>query len=75
MKKVIAGGFLSLVGSIWAAVICLTASANLVNSWDSGLGRFWSTVSEFKLMVPFVIAAAFVVIGIVLAAVGLFSRD
>ena len=40
MKKALVGGFLSLVGSIWAMVIMLVAGNNLVTEWNTEAGRF-----------------------------------
>ncbi len=39
MKKIVAGGFLSLVGSIWALAILVSASNSLVNEWVTETGR------------------------------------
>lgn len=48
MKKIVAGGFLSLVGSIWALAILVSASNSLVNEWVTETGRLMSTVIEMK---------------------------
>ena len=41
MKKTLIGGILTLAGSIWALAILTAAGNNLVNGWDTSLGRFW----------------------------------
>ncbi len=75
MKKVLAGGFLTLMGSVSFLAITVVCVNNLVTTWDTGLGRFWSTVSEMHLMVLSVLCAMFAVLGLVLMAVGLFRRE
>jgi len=75
MKKAITGGVLSLVGSIWALAVVFVAGNNLGSSWDSELGRFWSAVVEMRLMFLFVLAAVVTLLGIILMAAGLFSKE
>ena len=50
MKKAVIGGFLSLVGSIWALVVVTIASQDLVSGWPNPPGRFLTTVLERDLM-------------------------
>lgn len=75
MKRALIGGFLSLIGSIWSLAIVFVAGNNLVTSWDSKVGRLWSTVIEMDLMFLFILSVAFIVLGIVLMAVELFRKE
>ena len=75
MKRALIGGFLSLIGSIWSLAIVFIAGNNLVTSWDTQLGRLWSTVIEMDLMFLFILSVVFIVLGIVLVAVELFRKD
>ena len=75
MKKTIIGGFLALLGSIWALVIISVAGNNLVNSWNLDLGRLYSTVSEYQLMFPFVLSVIVTVLGVVLLLVEYFRKE
>lgn len=75
MKRVLIGGFLSLIGSIWSLAIVFIAGNNLVSSWDSGVGRLWTTVIEMDLMSLFVLSVVFIVLGIILMAVELFRKE
>ena len=75
MKKALVGGFLSLVGSIWAMVIMLVAGSNLVTEWNTEAGRFWSTVTDLRLMFPFILAAVIAVIGNIVMVIGLIKKD
>ena len=75
MKKALVGGFLSLVGSIWAMVIMLVAGSNLVTEWNTEAGRFGSTVTYLRLMCPFILAAVIALIGIIVMVIGLIKKD
>jgi len=75
MKRALIGGFLSLIGSIWSLAIVFIAGNNLVTSWDSDVGRLWTTVIEMDLMFLFVLSVVFIVLGITLMAVELFRKE
>ena len=75
MKRALIGGFISLIGSIWALAIVFLAGSNLVTSWDTKLGRLWSTVIELDLACLFVISVVFIVLGLILMAVELFCKE
>ncbi len=75
MKRTLTGGFLTLAGTLWAFAIAFAAGNNLASSWDTELGRFWSTVTEMKLMVPFVLSAAVALFGVVRMIVELFRKE
>ena len=74
-EKSVGRGFLSLVGSIWAMVIMLVAGNNLVTEWNTEAGRFWSTVTDLRLMFPFILAAVITLIGIIVMVIGLIKKD
>ena len=75
MKRAIIGGFVSLIGSIWAITIVFLAGSNLVTSWDTKLGRLWSTVIEMDLAFLFVISVVFIMLGLILMAVELICKE
>lgn len=75
MKKALIGGFLSLIGSIWALAVVFIAGSNLATSWQDPPGRFLSTVAEMNLTFVFFLSILFVVIGIVIMAVELFRKN
>ena len=66
MKKVLIGGFLSIIGSIWALAMAQVVGNNLVSSWSTSPGRLLTTVQEMGLMALFpaaiFLAAVFLVI-------------
>ena len=75
MKKVLIGGFLSLIGSIWALAVIFIASNNLVSAWATPPGRFLTTVMEMDLLAVFASAIALVVLGIVIMIAELFCKE
>ena len=75
MKKALIGGFLSLIGSIWALAVVFIAGNNLVTGWDTQIGRFWSTVIEMDLLFLFILSVAFVILGFIIMAVEFFHKE
>lgn len=75
MKRAFIGGFLSLIGSIWALAILLLASNNLVSGWSTPPGRLLTTISELQMMPWFLISVAFILLGIVIMAIEYFRKD
>ena len=75
MKRALIGGFIALIGSIWSLAIVFIAGNNLVTSWDTELGRLWSTVIEMDLMFLFVLSVVFIVLGVILMVVELFRKE
>lgn len=75
MKKALIGGFLSLIGSIWALAVVFIAGNNLVTRWDTQIGRFWSTVIEMDLLFLFILSVAFVILGLIIMAVEFFRKE
>ena len=75
MKKALIGGFLSLIGSIWALAVVFIAGNNLVTGWDTRIGRFWSTVIEMDLMFLFILSVALVILGLIIMAIEFFRKE
>ena len=75
MKKVLIGGFTSLIGSIWSLAIAFIVGNNLVTAFDRDVGRVWSTILEMKLLFPFILCVVLIFFGIVLMAVELFRKE
>ena len=75
MKRALIGGFISLIGSIWALAIVFIAGNNLVSSWPTRLGRFWGTVLEMGLLPVFVLSVIFVMAGIIIMVLELFRKE
>lgn len=75
MKRVLVGGFLALIGSIWGAAIFIACGMNLVSGWSTPPGRFLTTVSETDMTLPFVLAIVFIVLGFAIFVKEYFTKD
>lgn len=75
LKRVLIGGFLSLIGSVWGLAIVISANSYIINGWSKPPGKLLTQISESNLMAGFVISVALVVLGIVLMAVEFFRKN
>ncbi|MEG1390757.1 MAG: hypothetical protein RSD07_10345, partial [Angelakisella sp.] len=66
MKRVLIGGFLSLIGTIWSLAIIIFAGSNLASSWNTPPGRFFTTVIETGMILPLIIASVLLVVGLLI---------
>lgn len=75
MKRALIGGFLSLIGSIWTLAVAYIAGNHLTDGWTTPPGRFLTTVLEMNLTLPFILAVAMTLLGIVIMAIEFFRTD
>ena len=75
MKKVLIGGFLSIIGSIWALAMAPVVESNLVSSWSTPPGRLLTTVQEMGLMAVFLVAVFLVIFGIFILLAELLRKE
>ena len=75
MKRVLIGGFLILIGSIWGLAICVFCGINLTVAWPTPPGRFLTTVFETGMTLPFVLAIVFIVLGFTIFVKEYFTKD
>ena len=75
MKRALIGCFMALLGTLWGAGVIYAASQMLVTSWDPSVGRLMTTILEQGLLLPFVIAALFLLLGMGIMAVEFFKKD
>ena len=75
MKRVLIGGFLSLIGSIWALSILMLACNNLTSAWATPPGRLLTTIAELNVALYFALSIAFVLFGIAIMAIEYFRKD
>lgn len=73
MKKVIIGGFLAIVSSIWAITIGAYVQSNLASEWYGN--RFWSSASQLGVIVPLVISLIGLALGVAIMCVEYFRKD
>lgn len=75
MKKVLVGGFISLIGSIWAVAIIMLAANNLTSEWSKFPGRLLTTIFELNMTILFIISIVFVVCGVGLMLTEYFRKE
>lgn len=73
MKKVIIGGFLAVVSSIWAIAIGAYVQFNLVSDWSGS--RFWSSASQLGVILPLILSLIILALGIVIMCIEYFRKD
>lgn len=75
MKKVVAGGFLSLIGTIWSLAIMVYVGNDLVSSWSTPPGRFLTTAAERDMVFPLILSVGLVLIGILMMLIECFRKE
>lgn len=75
MKRVLIGGFLSLLGTIWGLAVIVFVGNNLVSGWSTPPGRFLTTVSETGMTFPLIFAVLFLALGLIIMAVEFFKKE
>lgn len=76
MKKVLIGGFLSLIGTIWgAAVIIFVSNNDLASSWFTLIGPFFTTAVELGMVVPMIMSLVLLLIGLWIMSIEYFKKD
>ncbi len=75
MKKVLIGGFLSLVGTMWGLAVTVFVGNNLTAAWSTPPGRFLTTVIEAGMTVPLLISFTFLLTGLLIMGIEYFRRE
>lgn len=73
MKKVMIGGFLALVSSIWALVIGAYIQLNLASSWHGNL--FWSSALQLGVAIPLIVSLIMLFLGIAMMCIEYFRKE
>lgn len=75
MKKVIIGGFLSLIGALGEMAVFITAANNMVSAWCTPPGRFLCTVLEIGMSPVLVCASLILAIGLIILGIEYFRKE
>lgn len=75
MKKVVIGGFLSLIGTIWGLAIITYIANDLTSSWTTPPGRFLTTVVESGMVIPMSMAFIFLLLGLFAMGIEYFKKE
>lgn len=69
------GGFLSIVGSIWALAAVIAANGYFVEGWADPPGKLLTQMSESGLLVWFAVSVGTILLGLVLMAAEYVRKD
>ena len=72
MKKIVAGGFLGLIGTLWSIALSAYTLMNPVDSWHGS--RFWESAVSLGVMAPLIIALVLAFAGVGLVFVGIVTK-
>ena len=66
MKKIVTGLSLILSGGLFYFNAFIVGALNVSNTtgWDASMGRFWSTISEYRLLLPIWFGIILIISGI-----------
>ena len=75
MKRAIIGGFISIIGSVWALAVIISANSYAIDGWTTPPGKLFDSDNGTNLVVWFGASIATVVLGIILMAIEYFRKD
>lgn len=76
MKKVIIGASFMFFGLFAASSILLVATlyAPALTEWQTNLGKIWTVIFENYLLIPFIVATAIMILGILMLGRAYFGE-
>lgn len=75
LKRAIIGGFISIIGSIWALAVIIYANSYAISEWRNPPGKLLTQISESNLGIWFAVSIATIVLGIILMVIEYFKQD
>lgn len=77
MKKVIAGLGFIFSGGIFYISAFIVGALNVSNTslYETSLGRFWGTISNYDIMLPIWVGIILILIGLLFIIWGVFERE
>lgn len=75
IKRILAGGFLALTGSIWALAFVIIAGNNLTSEWTTPPGRLLTTMMDMNVLLLFIISVIVVIAGVFLMIQECFEKN
>jgi ABC-type sulfate transport system permease component len=75
MKKTIIGSAFSIVGALLCLGVMIFVGNNLVSSWSTPPGRFYTTIAKTEMTFPFVISLFILITGLVILTVEFFKKE
>jgi hypothetical protein len=75
MKRLLAGSFVSLLGTIIFAAVIVCNGLNMSGGWVTPPGRFFCALMENGLVILFIISIVIIVAGLVLIGSDFFNQN
>ena len=75
MKRVIAGGFLSLIGALGNLAVFIIAANNMVSGYSTPPGRFLTTVADLRMTPLLVFYSMLLALGLITMVIQLFKKE
>ena len=78
MKKVIIGGFVSIVGMMGIMAVLVTTASSMVNmldGWSTPPGRFLSWLSEIGMIPLLVLSSIILIFGLIILGAEYFKKE
>lgn len=75
MKRVVIGGLLSVVGSLWPLFLIVLAENNHISSWQTPPGRLLTSLAKMDLVLVFIISVVLVITGLCILVVEFFRKE
>ena len=73
MKKILVGGFLGMIGTLWGIALSVYTQLNLVDYWYGS--RFWESAAKIGVVAPLLIALALTIAGVGLVVMALVKKE
>ena len=75
MKRVIVGGFLSLIGALGCLAVFITVANNMVPGYSFPPGPFWETVAILRMIPLLVVSSIVLALGLIIMVFELFKKE
>ena len=75
MKKVLIGGFISLIGSIMMMAFSISATSMMETGWSTPPGKFLSAIAAANVSFGFWVSIMLIVLGGVILAIEFFKKE
>lgn len=75
MKRVVAGGFLSLIGALGNLAVFITVANNMVFGYSFPPGPFWDTVEKLGMTSLLIFSSMILALGLIIMAIEFFKKE
>ncbi|PHV72079.1 peptidase M50 [Sporanaerobium hydrogeniformans] len=75
MKRAVIGGFLGLIGTLGDIGVFIMVSNNLVGTWQTPPGRFFSTLMQLEIWPLLAFSTIILWVGLIIMGVEYFRKE